>query len=62
MPRKPRTDVNDATELLKDILIVQLGLAGVKQQTIRTIVGCNIVRVNRIVKHLKKKPSKAESE
>ena len=62
MPRKPKTDVTDATELLKDILIVQLGLAGVKQQTIRTIVGCNIVRVNRIVKHLKKKASKTESE
>jgi hypothetical protein len=40
-------------EVLKDILITQLGLAGVPQQSIRKIVGCSINRVNAIVKHLK---------
>lgn len=42
-----------ATEVLRDILITQLGIAGVPQQTIRNIVGCRIDRVNRIVRHLK---------
>ena len=42
-----------AVEVLKDILITQLGLAGVPQQSIRKIVGCSINRVNGIVKHLK---------
>lgn len=35
-------------------MIIQLGLAGVKQEAIRKVIGCNIVRVNAIVKHLKK--------
>jgi hypothetical protein len=46
-------DTGDVVEMLKDLLIVQLGIAGVPQQNIRRIVGCNIVRVNKIVKHLK---------
>jgi transposase len=41
-------------ELLRDLLIVQLGLAGLTQRQIREIVGVDIHRVNRIVKHLKK--------
>ena len=41
-------------ELLKDMFIVQLALAKVPQQSIRKIVGCDINRVNAIVKHLKK--------
>lgn len=44
-----------AAEILKDILIVQLGAAGVPQQTIREIVGCDINRVSRIVKHMKQR-------
>lgn len=43
----------EVSEILKDILITQLGVAGVPQLTIRGIVGCDINRVNRIVKHLK---------
>jgi transposase len=41
-------------ELLRDLLIVQLGLAGLTQHQIREIVGVDIHRVNRIVKHFKK--------
>ncbi len=41
-------------DLLRDLLIVQLGLAGLTQHQIREIVGVDIHRVNRIVKHLKK--------
>ena len=46
---------NDVSELLKDMLIVQLGLAGVPQRTIRSIVGCDLNRVTQIVRHLKPK-------
>ena len=41
-------------ELLQDILIVQLGLAGLAQSQIRAIVGVDMKRVNRIVRHFKK--------
>lgn len=41
-------------DLLRDMLIVQLGLAGLTQHEIREIVGVDIYRVNRIVKHFKK--------
>jgi len=41
-------------ELLRDILIVQLGLAGLTQQQIREIVAVDMNRVNRILKHFKK--------
>jgi len=42
------------TETIRDQTIVQLGLAGVPQQLIREIVKTDIVRVNGIVKRLKK--------
>jgi hypothetical protein len=59
MGKQPRQDGADATvELLKDILIVQLGVAGVAQQSIRAVVGCSNERVNRIVRHLKVKPGR----
>ena len=51
--QKGQRDTDAAVEVLKDILITQLGLAGVSQQSIRKIVGCSITRVNDIVKHLK---------
>lgn len=38
-------------ELLRDILITELGRAGVPQPAIRKIVGCDMHRVSRIVKH-----------
>lgn len=46
---KPTTD-----DLLRDLLIVNLGVAGLTQHQIREVVGVDIHRVNRIVKHLKK--------
>ncbi len=62
MARKPKNfEKTDTTEVLKDILIVQLGVAGVPQQKIRAIVGCDTNRVNHIVRHLKTKPAKRES-
>ncbi len=43
---------DEATEVLRDLLIVQLGLARVPQRTIREIVGVDMNRVTRIVRHL----------
>ena len=62
MPRRPQRDADDATDLLKDILIVQLGMAGVRQQDIRAIVGCDINRVSRIVRHIKTKAARDEED
>jgi len=52
-PQRGQVEMDKVVEVLKDILITQLGLAGVPQQSIRKIVGCSINRVNDIVKHLK---------
>lgn len=53
---KKRTQKKKSTseDFLRDILIVQLELAGLTQHQIRTIVGCDMKQVNRIVKHFKK--------
>jgi len=61
MSPKRKRGGTGGTEILKDLLIVQLGIAGVPQQSIRAVVGCDIVRVNRIVRHLKVKPLRRES-
>jgi hypothetical protein len=46
--------LKELTELVRDQLIVQLGLAGVPQQQIREIVKVDMIRVNQIAKRLKK--------
>jgi hypothetical protein len=56
MAAKP-SPAEEQVELLKKILIVQLGLAGVPQTVVRKIVGGDIVRVNEVMKHLPKKDS-----
>lgn len=59
-PRKSKNDettedlLRNLSNLIQDQTIAQLGLAGVPQHQIRKIVGVDITRVNRIVKHLKK--------
>lgn len=45
----------EQVELLRKILIVQLGLAGVPQNTVRAIVGGDIRRVNDVMRHLPRK-------
>ena len=42
-------------DLLRDLMIVQLGLAGLSQHQIREIVGVDMHRVSRILKHFKKR-------
>lgn len=40
-------------DLLRDMMIVQLALAGIGQHKIRQIVGVDIHRVSRIAKYIK---------
>jgi hypothetical protein len=49
--KREKTNEEMTIELLKDLLITELGRAEVPQLEIRKIVGCDIVKVNRIVKH-----------
>ncbi len=41
-------------ENVQNLTIAQLGLSGIPQATIRNIVGVDMKRVNKIVKHLNK--------
>ncbi len=61
MPSKPpKQQQPDATaELLRDLLIIELAKANVPQLEIRKIVGCDIYRVSRIAKVLKKARTQA---
>jgi hypothetical protein len=53
---KGTTRTTDAqTELIRTLVIIQLGLAGVPQQRIRSIAKCNMNRVSRILKNVKPK-------
>lgn len=55
MPKR----ANDSTEaLLRKLLVVQLGLAGVPQRQIREIVGGDLNDVTAMVKLLKRKESR----
>jgi len=49
-------------ELLKDLLITQLGRAGVPQVEIRNIVGCDMNRVSRIVKHFGRERGRGKAQ
>lgn len=52
----PKRKVNDeTTELLRTMLIVQLGLAGIGQRQIREVAGCDMNRVAKTLKALKLK-------
>ena len=56
---KTAASSRETAEVLKDLLITQLGVAGVPQAKIRDIVGCDIKRVNEIVRYLKPQKQKA---
>lgn len=45
-------NMDRSADLLRDILILQLSLAGIPQHTIRQIVGVKLNRVTRIARHL----------
>jgi transposase-like protein len=54
MPKKHPKKSETVEDLLRDLMIIQLGQAGLSQHQIREIVGVDIYRVGRIVKHFKK--------
>jgi hypothetical protein len=58
--RGKRATNDDVVARLETLLIVQLGLAGVSQRAIREIVECDLNRVSRIVKLLKRRSTKGE--
>lgn len=62
MPKAKEKSSDGNTELIRTLIIVQLGLAGISQQSIRSIAGCDMNRVNKILKqlNLKKKAQKKE--
>ena len=57
MAKRPKRTKDEMTELIRDLLIVQLGLAKVPQAKIRDVAGCDLNRVNRIVSLLRKTES-----
>ena len=57
--RKTSTN-DDIVELLETQIIIELGLGGVPQRNIREIVQCDLNRVTRIVRHLKRSRTKGE--
>ena len=56
------TYAHATTELLRDLLILQLGLAKVPQDKIRKIAGCGMNRVNDILKHVPKSNRKSSRD
>lgn len=58
----PSSGNEELAELMRTFIIVQLGLEGLPQQTIRKLVGCDINRVNAIVKNLPKSRIKRTKE
>jgi transposase-like protein len=48
----------EAAEVLRDMLIVQLALAGLTRHQIRETVGVDMNRVTRLVKHIKRSAEK----
>lgn len=53
MEKEKQKKEQTTEDILRDLLIVQLGLAGLTQHQIREIVGVDIHRVSRILKHFK---------
>jgi len=49
---KGNSENSKIEDLLRDLLITSLSTAGVKVTEIRKIVGCDMNRVTRIVKHI----------
>jgi hypothetical protein len=52
--KKGPTTAEETLELLRNLLIVQLGMAKVPQYDIRKIASCGINRVNDVLKHIPK--------
>ena len=55
MPGAKQSNGNELAELVRTLLIAQLGLAGVSQKNIRAIAKCDMNRVSAILKLLNTK-------
>ena len=60
MAMNRRATNDDVVERLEKQMIIQLGLVGVRQRSIREIVECDMNRVTKILKHLKPRAVKGE--
>lgn len=54
MAKRREKKSESVEDLLRDLMIIQLGLAGLSQHQIREIVGVEFYRVSRILRHFKK--------
>jgi hypothetical protein len=54
MAKSVRSKQRPVEDLLRDLMIIQLALAGIGQHQIRKIVGVDIYRVARIAKLIKR--------
>lgn len=62
MPKKKPGENDRLADLLKDLLITELGRGGVPPHAIRDIVGCDMNRVSRIVKHLGRERGRSKGQ
>ena len=62
MKKKVQKKKSTSADFLRDILIAQLGLAGLTQHQIRKIVGCDMKYVTRMLKYFKKLRQKQKDE
>ncbi len=53
--QEKKSEIGEIIELLKKLLIIELGKTGMPQRDIRKVVGIDINKVNRLVKHIKRK-------
>lgn len=51
--KKVLTKLNECVDILKNILILQGGVAGIKKQELRKIAGVGMNQVTKITKHIK---------
>lgn len=62
MPKAKQPKEQAIDDLLRDLMIIELAIAGVGQHQIRKIVGVDIHRVSRIAKHIRKARSQTNVE
>jgi len=58
MPKGKTKSIDESTELIRTLIIVQLGLAGIPRQNIRSVAGCDMNRVTKILKQIDTKKKK----
>ncbi|MBI4258806.1 MAG: hypothetical protein HY619_07610 [Thaumarchaeota archaeon] len=62
MSKRETRKKDEAVEVLKNLLIVELAKAGVQQSDIRRIVSVDMARVNNIARFFKKKRMRSQTD